>query len=385
MNTANDQPEKIQAGEEPMEFTVDRAQLIKHLAHVEGIVENRNTIPVLSNVLIEAADGGLVLTTTDLDIMARKTISDVDVKSPGRTTIPMALLSSVIKKTPDGAQVHFKLDGTSNRMVVVAGRARFALATLSGDDFPLITFNGAQSTFTITTDAIEDALKRVKSAISTEETRYYLNGVHFAIEDGKMLAVATDGHRLSVAAVDVAEIPGDLPPIIVPRKAVNELLKLTGSIDGEATIELSDRAMVFSLGDVVLQCKLIDGTFPEYRRVIPATHDLVVKVQANELVQAIDRVSTVSSEKTRQVLLDITKTSVKFSVTSSETGTATEEVSVDSSGELRIGFNGRYLMDVLNGYGGELVELQLGSETAPAKFRSAERPDDVHVLMPMRV
>lgn len=368
-----------------MEFTIDRAQLIKHLAHVEGIVESRNTIPVLSNVLIEATTAGLVITTTDLDIMARKTIADVDVKTPGKTTIQMSLLSAIIRKTPDGAQVHFKLDGEKGRMVIVAGRARFALSTLSAEDFPLMTFKEAQSAFTLTTEAIEDALKRVKSAMSTEETRYYLNGVHFAIENGKMLAVATDGHRLSVAALAVEEIPGDLPPIIVPRKTVNEILKLTGSMEGDAAVEINERAMSFTMGDVVIQSKLIDGTFPDYQRVIPATHDIVVKVQADELVKAIDRVSTVSAEKTRQVVLDVSKSVIKFSVTSPETGTASEEVPVDADGELRIGFNGRYLMDVLSGYGGELVEIQLGTETSPAKFRSAARPDDVHVLMPMRV
>ena len=367
-----------------MEFTIERAQLIKHLAHVEGIVESRHTLPILSNVMIEAKKNSLILTTTDIDITACKTISEVEVKTPGKITIQMALLSNIVKKSPENSKINFQVLTENNKVIIIAGRAKYYLAALSAQDFPDSPFKKSEIKFEVSTEAIENAFKRVRAAISTEETRYYLNGIYFVIDNGKMLAVATDGHRLSISSIDAEEIPENLPTVILPKKAVAEILKLVTTLEGMISVEINERAMRFTIGDVVLQSKLIDGTFPDYERAIPTDHKIVAKMQANELATAIDRISTISSEKTRGVSVEISKNSLKLSVKSIETGTATEEIACTSDGELNIGFNGRYLLDLLSIYGNELIEIQLNNPSTPAKFFLPHRPHDINVLMPMR-
>ena len=375
-----------------MKATIERATLLKGLSHVQSVVERRNTIPILSNVLIEAdagagGGGAIRLMATDLDLQINEHVAAA-VDQAGSTTVSAHTLFDIARKLPEGAQV--QLSAAEGRMTIVAGRARFSLGTLPRDDFPVIAEGDLPTAFELPAETLKQIIDKTRFAISTEETRYYLNGIflHVSEQDGEAVlkAAATDGHRLARVTVKRPDGAEKMPDVIVPRKCVAELRKLLDEVDGSVGVSLSGTKIRFDLGQAILTSKLIDGTFPDYSRVIPTANDKILKLDPRSFMQGVDRVSTIATEKTRAVKMALDRDRITLSVTSPENGTAAEEVPGDySAAGFEIGFNSRYLMDILGQIDGDTVEVHLADAAAPTLIRENDKAPALYVLMPMRV
>src|SRR6188472_1358925 len=312
-----------------MKVTVERAELLKSLGHVHRVVERRNTIPILANVLIRADKSALSLKATDLDLEVIESIA-AEVSPAGSTTVPAHMFYEIVRKLPEGSQV--VLESSSDRAVLAirAGRSRFTLQTLR--------------------------------------------------------AVATDGHRLAQTDLPVPAGAAGMPGVIVPRKTVTEVQRLIEDNAAEVTVELSSAKIRFSIGDVVLTSKLIDGTFPDYARVIPSGNDKELVVDKKDFEAAVDRVSTVSSERGRAVKLSLSSGKLILSVTNPDSGSATEEIEVEYGADpLDVGFNSRYLLDIAGQLDGEVAVLKLADPGSPTLIQDKDAKGALYVLMPMRV
>ncbi len=372
-----------------MKATIERATLLRCLSHVQSVVERRNTIPILSNVLIEASSAGTFrVMATDLDLQVVETMSAVSVEGDGAITVSAHLLFDIARKLPDGSQV--SLETADNRMTVKAGRSRFSLPTLPRDDFPMIVEGDLPTSFEIPAATLAQLIDRTRFAISTEETRYYLNGIFLHVAEEELKAAATDGHRLARFTLPRPDGAEGMPDVIVPRKCVGELRKLLEErLDTNVQVDLSPSKVRFTLGGedgVVLTSKLIDGTFPDYSRVIPTGNDKLLKLDPRSFYEGVDRVATIATEKTRAVKMALENDRVTLSVTSPDNGTAAEEVPADYSAQgFEIGFNANYLKDILSQIEGDTVELHLADAGAPTLIRQNEGSQALYVLMPMRV
>ncbi len=371
-----------------MKATIERATLLKGLSHVQSVVERRNTIPILSNVLLEATEGALKMMATDLDLQINESVAAA-VDQPGSTTVSAHTLFDIARKLPEGSQV--QLTAAEGRMTIVAGRARFSLGTLPRDDFPVIAEGELPTQFELPAETLKQIIDKTRFAISTEETRYYLNGIflHVAGGDGSdpvLKAAATDGHRLARVTMPRPEGAEGMPDVIVPRKCVAELRKLLDEVDGSVGVSLSGTKIRFDLGRAILTSKLIDGTFPDYSRVIPTGNDKILKLDPKSFMEGVDRVSTIATEKTRAVKMALDRDRITLSVTSPENGTAAEEVPGEyTAAGFEIGFNSRYLLDILGQIDGDLVEVHLADASAPTLIRENDKSPALYVLMPMRV
>jgi DNA polymerase-3 subunit beta len=375
-----------------MKATIERATLLRCLSHVQSVVERRNTIPILSNVLIDAGDSGSVkVMATDLDLQVVEAMAASSIDQAGAITVSAHLLFDIARKLPEGSQV--SLTANENRLEVKAGRSNFKLPTLPRDDFPVIVEGDLPTSFELPARMLAELIDRTRFAISTEETRYYLNGIflHVTDEDEPLLkAAATDGHRLARFTLPRPEGAAGMPDVIVPRKAVGELRKLLEeALDSNVLIDLSASKIRFTMGGeggVVLTSKLIDGTFPDYSRVIPTANDKLLKVDPKLFFSGVDRVATIATEKTRAVKIGLDHDRVTLSVTSPDNGTAAEELAAEYRAEgLEIGFNANYLKDILGQIEGDTVELHLADAGAPTLIRQDEQSRALYVLMPMRV
>ena len=367
-----------------MKATIERATLLKCLGHVQSVVERRNTIPILSNVLIEARDdGSLRLMATDLDLQVDESVP-AQVAQAGAATVPAHTFFEIVRKLPEGSQV--ELAAAEGKMQVNAGRSRFNLSTLPRDDFPVIAEGELPTRFELPAATLRQIIDKTRFAISSEETRYYLMGIFLHVADDRLKAAATDGHRLARMTVDKPEGAEGMPDIIIPRKCVGELRKLLDEVEGTVEISLSPTKIRFGLGSAILTSKLIDGTFPDYNRVIPTGNDKLLKLDPKSFSAGVDRVATIASEKTRSVKMAVDRDKVTLSVTSPESGTATEEIAADyGSDGLEIGFNARYLLDILGEIDGDTVEVHLADAAAPTLIRENDNAPALYVLMPMRV
>jgi DNA polymerase III subunit beta len=367
-----------------MKATIERAILLKGLGHVQSVVERRNTIPILSNVLIEGReDGSIRLMATDLDLQVDESVP-ANVTQPGATTISAHTLFDIVRKLPEGSQV--ELTAAEGKMQVVAGRSRFNLSTLPRDDFPVIAEGDLPTRFELPAATLRQIIEKTRFAISTEETRYYLMGIFLHVVDDQLRAAATDGHRLARITVPRPDGADGMPDVIVPRKAVAELYRLLEELEGTVEISLSATKVRFGLGSAVLTSKLIDGTFPDYNRVIPTANDKLLKLDPKSFSAGVDRVATIASEKTRAVKMSVDRDKVTLSVTSPENGLATEELPADYGYDgLEIGFNARYLLDILGEIDGDTVEVHLADAAAPTLLRENDKSNALYVLMPMRV
>ncbi len=367
-----------------MKATIERAVLLKSLGHVQSVVERRNTIPILSNVLLEAReDGSIRLMATDLDLQVDESVP-ANVSQPGATTISAHTLFDIVRKLPEGSQV--ELTSAEGKMQVVAGRSRFNLSTLPRDDFPVIAEGELPTRFELPAATLREIIEKTRFAISSEETRYYLMGIFFHVVDDQMRAAATDGHRLARVTVSRPDGADGMPDVIVPRKAVQELYRLLEELEGTVEVSLSPTKIRFGLGNAILTSKLIDGTFPDYNRVIPTANDKLLKLDPKSFSAGVDRVSTIASEKTRAVKMSVDRDKVTLSVTSPENGVATEELPADYGADgLEIGFNARYLLDILSEIDGDTVEVHLADASAPTLLRENDKSNALYVLMPMRV
>ena len=372
-----------------MKLIIERAALLKSLGHVQSVVERRNTIPILSNVRIDAAKGKLALNATDMDIEIVESTA-AEVGKAGATTAPAHTLYDIVRKLPDGAQVELATTGDGGQIALAAGRSKFTLSCLPVEDFPAMTGGDLSHTFKLGAADLRGLIDRTRFAISTEETRYYLNGIylHGTISEGVSVlrAVATDGHRLARVELPLPDGAAGMPGVIVPRKAVIEVRKLIEEVDGDISISLSDSKIKFAFDNVVLTSKLIDGTFPDYERVIPTGNDKVLEADRKALFDAVDRVSAISSEKSRSIKMACEKGLVTLSASSPEAGSATEEVEASyAAGHLEIGFNSRYLLESMGQIEGDAARFTMADAASPTVIRDVADGSAVYVLMPMRV
>jgi DNA polymerase III subunit beta len=379
-----------------MKLTIERGALLKALGHVQSVVERRNTIPILSNVLLraDAAGGGvLALSATDMDLEIVERVPS-RIEQPGRITAPAHTLYDIVRKLREGAQIEIEASGERSSMVLRSGRSTFTLACLPPEDYPVMSSGDLAYNFTLTAAELRSLVDRTRFAISTEETRYYLNGIYLHAtkndEVPVIRAVATDGHRLARVEMIMPEGAAGMPGVIVPRKTVIELRKLVEESEDEIQVSLSETKIRFATGEATLTSKLIDGTFPDYDRVIPSNNDKVLEVKCKEFAEAVDRVSTISTEKSRAVKLAIAPGSnggsLAVSATSPENGTAVEEIDANYLAEpIEIGFNSRYLLDITAQIDGEGAQFLMSDSASPTIVRDRADPSALYVLMPMRV
>ncbi|MXV44450.1 DNA polymerase III subunit beta [Saccharibacter sp. 17.LH.SD] len=374
-----------------MKFTADRAPLQRALAHIHGVAEKRNTIPILANVLLSHDGETLRLTATDMEIaLVEELPSEGD--RPGATTVPAAVLFEIVRKLPDGVRVEFEQADEDAPLIVRAGRYETSLNVLPVDDFPAMVAGDLPHHFTLPSGILRNLIDRTRFAMSNEETRYYLNGIFFHVAyEGKtpfLRAVATDGHRL--AKID-AELPlgaKDMPGVIIPRKTVTEVRKLLDADDVSIVISLSETRIQFQVGPITLTSKLVDGTFPEYSRVIPSKNDRVLRVSRQDLAAAVGRVAAISQERSRPVKLTATTNHLSLSAVSPDQGVAQEELDENSvtynAAPLEIGFQARYLTDITDQIDVE-AEFAFSDNASPTLIRDTQAPEALYVLMPIRV
>jgi DNA polymerase-3 subunit beta len=372
-----------------MKVTLERNHLLKSLGHVHRVVERRNTYPILANVLFKAVDGRVDLRATDLDIEVTESVPAM-VGTAGTTTVPAHTLYEIVRKLADGAEVRLETDG-NEQMVLTSGRSRFNLACLSPDSFPDLKSGTFTHTFDMPAASLRELIERTQFAISTEETRYYLNGIyiHTLEINGKpvLRAVATDGHRMARAETDAPAGSKGMPGIIVPKKTVSEIQKLLDGAEGDVTVEVSDTKIRFTLGGVILLSKLIEGTFPDYDRVTPKNNDKEMSVDRAAFATAVDRVSTIASDRGgKAVKLAMREGQLELSVTNPDHGTASEELAVAFEPEsFEIGFNARYLLDIVGQIRSENAIFLFNDAGSPTLVREDGDANALYVLMPMRV
>lgn len=372
-----------------MKISVERGVLLKAVAQAQSVVERRNTIPILANVLIEAEGSDVTFRATDLDteVVDR---APAQVEKAGSTTVAATTLHEIVRKLPDGALVTLTADNVAGRLTVEAGRSNFSLATLPKEDFPVMASSEYATNFGADAPTLRRLFDKSKFAISTEETRYYLNGVYMHVadgDDGKVLrCVATDGHRLARIDAPLPDGAADMPGIIVPRKTVGELRKLLDDDDAQIAVSVSETKVRFATKDITLTSKVIDGTFPDYTRVIPAGNTRKLEVDASDFAQAVDRVATVSSERSRAVKMQLDEDRLVLSVNAPDSGAAEEELAVAYGDErLEIGFNAKYLLEIASQVDRENAVFLFNSSGDPTLMREGNDQSAVYVVMPMRV
>ncbi|HBS50775.1 MAG TPA: DNA polymerase III subunit beta [Rhodobacteraceae bacterium] len=372
-----------------MKISIERGALLKAVSQAQSVVERRNTIPILANVLIEAEGEHVHFRATDLDIEVVDR-APAQVERAGATTVSATTLHEIVRKLPDGALVSLTADSAAGRLTVEAGRSNFSLATLPKEDFPVMASSEYQSSFKAPAGVLRRLFDKSKFAISTEETRYYLNGVYMHVADadgGQVLrCVATDGHRLARIDADLPSGAADMPGVIVPRKTVGELRKLLDDDEAEIAVSVSETKVRFATPDITLTSKVIDGTFPDYTRVIPQNNTRKLEVDASEFAQAVDRVATVSSERSRAVKLQLDEDRLILSVNAPDSGAAEEELAVAYGDDrLEIGFNAKYLLEIASQVDRENAVFLFNSSGDPTLMREGNDQSAVYVVMPMRV
>jgi len=371
-----------------MKITLERAALLKSLSHVQSVVERKNTIPILANVMIRAKDGDVSFVATDMEIEVNETVS-ASVAKAGAVTAPAHTLYEIVRKLPDGAQVELSALA-SGQMTLASGRSKFKLGCLPVEDFPKMPEGDHKHTFSLSAEDLRGLVDRTRFAISMEESRYYLNGIYLhATRTEKvdvLRTVATDGHRLARAEMPAPKGAKGIAGVIIPRKTVAEVRKILDEASGPVEIALSDSKIRFSFGSVVITSKLIDGTFPDYERVIPTGNDRILEADARLFAAAVDRVATISTEKARGVKIVLEGGQMTLVANAPEAGSASEEMEVSYDGApLEIGFNARYLLDILMQVEGAGVRFRLADVSAPAVVQDVADASALYVLMPMRV
>ncbi len=378
-----------------MKFIVKKDDLLRTLNHVQSVVERRNAVPILANVKIEAdKDSGiLTLTTTDMDISIHDKLA-AQVKQAGAITVPAHTLFEIIRKVSENVDVELTKDKKDNSNVELkVGNSEFTLPCLPVEEFPNFEVSQSTHSFNIHSEVLRTLFSKTKHAISTEETRYYLNGVylHPTTDEGTpvLRAVATDGHRLARAQTIQPEGCQDMPGIIVPKKTVGELVKLLEEYVGEVQISLSQNKITYTLGEITLSSKLIDGKFPDYDRVIPKNNDKTLEISRDKLARSIDLVISITNDKTRAVRLNIEPSRVVVNATSEMNGNAKGEQEIDatysSNENISIGFNSRYVLDSLSAIDGETVKLSLSNGLGAVIAQDSKENNCMYILMPMQV
>jgi len=372
-----------------MKLTIDRSAFLKALSHGQSVVERRTTIPILSNVLLSATPMGLSLITTDTDLALIETVPAI-VTEPGTTTVSAQMLFDIVRKLSEGSTVELTYLPETGQLNLKGGRSRFNLSCLAPEDFPQLTQGELPFQFSLPIATFKKLLDRAKFAMSTEETRYYLNGIHFHTmeRDGQKIlrSVATDAHRLAYIEVPLPQGAENMPGIIIGRKTITEARKLVDDTTTEVSIALSPTRIEFAFENAVLSSRLIDATYPEYEKAIPNGNDKIAIIDAKTFAAAVDRVATVSNDKIRTIKMNLGDNILTLSAASHDLGNATEEMAVDfPHAPVEIGFNARYLLDIAQQIDEDEAQVILGNGDAPAIIKGMINQEATYVLMPMRV
>ena len=366
-----------------MKFSIVKSDLLRPLSHIYSVVEKRNTIPILSNTVIEALDGHIAFTATDMEIDIVEKIQSSTI-SNGKLTVSAHTLYDIVRKLPDGSEII--VSANENNLILSCGKSEFMLPTLPFDDYPIMTDISGGKSFSISSVDLQNLIDNTKFAISLEETRYYLNGIFLHQNDNLLRAVATDGHRLAQAEINLPTGAEGMPSIIIPRKTVGELRKLLDDTEADIPITVSSNKIKFSINNCTLTSKLIDGSFPDYQRVIPKGNTKNLVISTKEFKEAVDRVSTISIEKSRAIKLSLSKNNLILKVNSHDSGNASEEMEVSFEYDsMEIGFNSKYLLDIALQIQGKDIQFSLSDSSSPALITDPEQEGIIFVLMPMRV
>lgn len=367
-----------------MKITVEQDALLKALAHAQSIVERRQTIPILANVLIETTAEGVLLKATDNELEISEKIS-AQVEEEGAITVPAHKLYDIVRRLPSGAQVCLAFSEETNQVNLTSGRSKFALASIPPEGFPSMAKEETPFVFDLPAEQLLTLINQTSFAVSLEETRYNLNGIYLHEKEGMLVAVATDGHRLACSKTTLPEGAKDIPGVIVPRKTIGEVAKLAGDNVENLHIALSANQIRFKMNEIELSSRLVDGTYPDYQKVIPTGNDKTLEADAKVLAGVIERVSVVC-EKSKGIKLSLRENLLQVSATAVDEGSAEDELDATyMNEELDIGFNYRYLLDILAQIKGQNVKITLQDGVSPVILQDAADTSSLFVLMPMRV
>ncbi len=366
-----------------MELKIERELLLKPLQQVIGVVERRQTLPILGNVLLKTVDNQLSITATDLEIEMISQIA-IENSDSAETTLPARKFVDICKALPNDAVLTIKVD--SERATIRSGKSRFVLSTLPATEFPNIDSFESLFDFEMPQSQLKMLIDQTHFAMAQQDVRYYLNGLLFEFSDNLIRVVATDGHRLALCDQKITTGVSELQQVIIPRKAVMELSRLLESSDELVKIELGSNHIRLSTGQLSFITKLIDGRFPDYQRVVPQGGDKIVVANRTSIHQALSRASILSNEKYRSVRFTLSSGSLQVMANNPEQEEAEEEISVDYDGpSLEIGFNASYVLEALNALHDENVQLELTDQNSCCLIRSPESEDSRYVVMPMRL
>ncbi|TVO76845.1 DNA polymerase III subunit beta [Sedimenticola selenatireducens] len=366
-----------------MKIVTTRDNLLKPLQQVGGVVERRQTLPILANVLINAANGKINITATDLEV-EMKTSAAIECDGEIDFTLPARKLLDICKSLPEDANIEFNVD--NERTVIRSGRSRFTLGVLPANDYPSIEPSASSHRFTVTQKLLKRLIEKTQFAMALQDVRYYLNGLLLEIGNGMIRAVATDGHRLALSEAECAIDQESGIQVILPRKAVLELARLLADTEDQIDIDVSSNHIRFSLGETSFTSKLIDGKFPDYQRVIPANPDKEVLANRDILKQALTRTSILSNEKYRGIRFQISSGLLQLLAHNPEQEEAEDEMEIDYQGdELVIGFNVGYLIEVLNVIESENVRMSLSDSNSSCLIQNVASDESRYVIMPMRL
>jgi DNA polymerase-3 subunit beta len=367
-----------------MHFTIQREALLKPLQLVAGVVERRQTLPVLSNVLLVVEGQQLSLTGTDLEVELVGRVTLEEPAQPGEITVPARKLMDICKSLPSDALIDIRID--EQKLLVKAGRSRFSLSTLPANDFPTVEEGPGSLTFNLVQSRLRRLIERTSFAMAQQDVRYYLNGMLLEVQTGVLRAVATDGHRLAMCSMDADIEQVERHQVIVPRKGILELARLLTDQDGGVSIVLGQHHIRATTGEFTFTSKLVDGKFPDYERVLPRGGDKLVVADRQGLREAFSRTAILSNEKYRGIRLQLESGLLKIQANNPEQEEAEEEIAVDYNGSaLEIGFNVSYLLDVLSVMTTDQVRLILSDANSSALVQEADNDDSSYVVMPMRL
>ncbi len=371
---------------EHLHLVVEKNTLLTALAHCQGVVERRNTVPILAHVLLEAQGSTLKITATDLEMAFIETLP-AHVTAPGSTTVSAQRLFEVVRKLPEGSEIELKTTEDGASLQLRSARSNYSFSCLPVIDFPPMATENLPCTFKIHAGELSRLIDKTRFSMATEETRYYLNGIYFhKSPDGFLRAVATDGLRLAQAQVELPPEASSMPQVIVSRKTIHEIRKLIDEVAEEVTVSLSENKIQFSVGTSFLISRLIEGKFPEYEKVIPLSNDKILEVDVKIFSDAVDRIAIMSTDKLRPVKINVAGTTMTLSAHSTDTGSAIEELEVGYVGDpVDFGFNARYILDVTQQIASQTLHFLIGDETEAIIAKDASDDSALYVLMPMRV
>ena len=372
-----------------MKFIIPKPIIYKTLSHLQSIVNKKNTLPILANILIEAQQNSLTLSSTDMDISITETIS-CNVIEEGSTTLNAQLIFDIIKKLPENNEIEF-ISNDGKILTIRTNVSKFSLSCLPKDEFPIITtVSNDGMRLKVKSENIYSLIDKTKFAISNEETRYFLNGLYFNVSNNDksslLTFVGTDGHRLATSSIETEQFNNEVPGVIIPKKTINELSKLLSDINCDLEIDISSNKIIFYINNLILISKLIDGNFPDYTKVIPNNNNHHLFINRQNLLSAVDRVSTIANEKNPSIKFKLLKNLLNLSTINNENSTATEDIVTKYEGdEIEIGFNSKYIMDILDNLEGEEIKISFNDNSSPIIAQEKSGSEITYVLMPMRV